>query len=64
MRRVCLRFTVEDTGHFQNFKQRQIGTVTLSAAGLHTLRIRPISLAAKAVMDVRQVQLVPRTRAE
>src|SRR5262249_42076447 len=30
-----LKFTVEDTGHFQNFKARDIGTVTIDRAGRH-----------------------------
>jgi acetyl esterase/lipase len=52
-------FTVEDTGHFQNFKRRTIGTLTLTAPGRHTLRIQPVRKAKNAVMDVRQVRLVP-----
>jgi hypothetical protein len=51
-------FTVEDTGHFQNFKRRTIGTLTLTAPGRHTLRIQPVRKAKNAVMDVRQVRLV------
>jgi acetyl esterase/lipase len=59
-----IEFTVEDTGHFQNFKDRQLGTITLDKAGLHTLRIRPIAKAKNAVMDVRQVRLVRRVPSE
>lgn len=54
-----VKFTVEDTGHFQNFKDRKIGTMSFSTSGLHTLKIKPISKAKNAVMDVRQVRLVP-----
>jgi hypothetical protein len=54
-----LAFTVEDTGHFQNFKERSLGTVTLTAPQVHTLQIRPKTKAAAAVMDVRQVRLIP-----
>ena len=54
-----IRFTVEDTGHFQNFKDRAVGAVTIDKAGAYTLQIRPLKKAAKAVMDVRQVRLVP-----
>jgi hypothetical protein len=54
-----LRFSVEDTGHFQNFKDRNIGLVVLSKSGKQTLQIRPVSKAANAIMDVRQVRLVP-----
>ncbi|MDH3583483.1 MAG: N-acetylgalactosamine 6-sulfate sulfatase (GALNS), partial [Phycisphaerae bacterium] len=52
-------FTVEDTGHFQNFKWREIGEVDLSEPGSHTLAVRALDKARAAVMDVREVQLVP-----
>jgi hypothetical protein len=55
----ALAFTVEDTGHFQNFKERSLGVVALAAPQVHSLQIRPRSKAAAAVMDVRQVRLVP-----
>jgi arylsulfatase A-like enzyme len=56
-----LSFTVEDTGHFQNFVPRSIGTVALDGAGKHRLVIRPRTKAKAAVMDVRQVELKPTT---
>lgn len=54
-----LTFTVEDTGGFQNFKSRRIGEVDLPAGGVYTLAIHPQKKAANAIMDVRQVRLVP-----
>jgi Domain of unknown function (DUF5077) len=54
-----LEFVVEDTGHFQNFKPRIIGRVKLAEPGVSTLRIVPLKLAANAIMDVRQVRLIP-----
>lgn len=54
-----LNFTVEETGHFQNFKNRTIGIVELAAGDDHTLQLRPRTKAAGAVMDVRQVRLIP-----
>lgn len=54
-----LRFTVEDTGHFQNFVPREIGTVTLEQPGTYTLNVTPLRKAGVAVMDLRQVRLVP-----
>jgi hypothetical protein len=54
-----LAFTVEDTGQFQNFKEWTLGTVTLAAPQVHSLQIRPRTKAATAVMDVRQVRLLP-----
>ena len=54
-----LEFEVENTGHFQNFKPRVIGEITLQAAGTHTLAIKPQTKKGGAVMDIRQVRLVP-----
>lgn len=54
-----LTFTVEDTGHFQNFKPRIVGTVTILQPGVSTLKIVPIDKKSVAVMDVRQVRLIP-----
>ena len=53
-----LDFVVEETGHFQAFKPRAVGRVTL-AAGAHTLQIKPQAIAKKACCDIRQVRLVP-----
>lgn len=52
-----LRFTVEDTGHFQNFKARDIGAMTLENPGRYTLTVKPVRKAADAVMDLRAVTL-------
>jgi len=52
-----LPFTVEDTGHFQNFKAREVGTVTLDKPGRYTLTVKPRKKAAAAVMDLRSVVL-------
>ena len=52
-----LAFTVEDTGGFQAFRQRSIGTVTIPRAGLYRLEIRPITKKSVAVMDIRQAHL-------
>ena len=52
-------FTVEDTGHFQNFKSRKVGILTVAAPGRQSLQIRPTHKAKVAVMDVRSVRLVP-----
>jgi acetyl esterase/lipase len=54
-----LTFAVEDTGHFQNFRDRTVGTVTIDAPAVYTLELRALRKAAKAVMDVREVRLVP-----
>lgn len=49
--------TVLDTGHFQNFVNRDLGVVELSA-GNHTLTVRPQTKPGAAVMDLREVRLV------
>jgi hypothetical protein len=52
-------FTAMETGHFQNFKNRTLGTVDIPTGTDHTLELRPRTKAAAAVMDVRQVRLIP-----
>jgi arylsulfatase A-like enzyme len=54
-----LRLTVEDTGHFQNFKARDVGQVRLDKVGRYALRVKPQHMAATAVMDLRSVILTP-----
>ena len=55
-----LAFTAEETGHFQNFHWRTLGVVKVTEAGEYELTLRAKRIAKKAVMDVRQIQLVPR----
>lgn len=52
-----LMMTVQDTGHFQNFVERDLGVMELSA-GKHTLTVKPQTKPGGAVMDLRQVRLV------
>lgn len=56
-------FVVEDTGHFQNFKPRQVGTLKLKP-GVHTLAVKPQTKKAAAVMDIRYVKLLRSQKAE
>ena len=53
-----LKFTVQDTGHFQHMILRTIGQVEL-AAGKHTLAVKPQTKPGVAVMDLRRVVLRP-----
>ncbi|MEO6788675.1 MAG: sulfatase-like hydrolase/transferase [Chthoniobacteraceae bacterium] len=55
---TVLDFTVQDTGHFQDFIQRTIGTVQLPA-GKQTLAVKPQTKPGAAVMDLRRVVLRP-----
>jgi hypothetical protein len=52
-----LEFTVEDTGHFQNFVERQVGVMRIKERGRYTLAVKPLHKAAQAVMDLRGVRL-------
>jgi len=52
--------TVEDTGHFQNFKARKVGHVRLDKPGNYRLKVVPTHKAGVAVMDLRQVRLLPK----
>lgn len=52
-------FTVQDTGHFQNFIERDIGEVNLTTAGQHRLSVEAVKKAKAAVMDVRRIVLEP-----
>ena len=53
-----IRFVVEDTGGFQEFRARTVGRLTL-AAGEHVLRVKPERIAKQAACDIRQIRLVP-----
>lgn len=55
---TTLPFVVQETGHFQIFVPRRVGRVTLPV-GTHTLALKPQRKQAGAVMDVRQVKLIP-----
>lgn len=52
-----LLFKAEETGHFQRFVPRTLGTVKLDKAGRYTLTIKPRSKPGAAVMDVRRIVL-------
>ncbi len=53
-----VKFIVEDTGHFQNFVARQIGSLAIGA-GRQTLSVKALTKPGLAVMDLRQVVLKP-----
>jgi arylsulfatase A-like enzyme len=54
-----LTFTVKDTGGFQNFEAREVGTLKIEKAGRHTLTVRAKTKPHVAVMDLRQIVLKP-----
>src|SRR5882724_9670830 len=51
-------FVVEETGHFQIFLPRRLTRVTF-AAGTYRLALKPQRKQASAIMDIRQVKLLP-----
>ena len=53
-----LKTTVQDTGGFQNFVSRTIGSYELSG-GKHTLTVIPQTKPGLAVMDLRSITLKP-----
>lgn len=52
-------FIVEETGHFQNFIWRTVGTVEVPSNVNVTLKLVPKSKPGGAVMDIRAVRLSP-----
>jgi arylsulfatase A-like enzyme len=52
-----LTMKVEETGHFQRFVARLIGTVTFDAPGKQTLTVRAKTKPGAAVMDLRRIVL-------
>ena len=55
-------FVVEDTGHFQKFIPRRVGTLALTA-GTHTIAVKPQNKKKAAVMDIRFVKIIPADKA-
>jgi arylsulfatase A-like enzyme len=51
--------TVEETGGFQNFVRREMGTVKIDEPGRYTLSVKPRKKPGVAVMDLREVRLAP-----
>lgn len=54
-----LTFTVKETGGFQNFEARGVGTLKFTEAGRAKLIVRAKMKPGAAVMDLRQIVLKP-----
>lgn len=54
-----LPLTVTETGHFQNFRWFDIGTLTVSGTGRHRVTVSPERIAKAALGDIRSISLVP-----
>ncbi|MCC6232081.1 MAG: sulfatase-like hydrolase/transferase [Verrucomicrobiales bacterium] len=51
-------FTVQETGGFQNFVWRNLGRLELPT-GRQSLQVRPLKKPGGAVMDIRELRLIP-----
>lgn len=54
-----LKFTVKDTGGFQNWQEEQIGEIEIKDQGTQSLMIDPLTKAGPAVLDVQKIILRP-----
>jgi len=54
-----LAMTVQETTGFQDFLRREIGTFEFKVPGEYTLAVKPKTKPGFAVMDLRQVRLIP-----
>lgn len=61
---ISLPFSPLETGHFQNFRWLDLGTVVLETTGLHELRVKPTKIAKAALCDIRAISLVPQAKAD
>lgn len=52
-----LRFTVEATNGWQDFRERELGVIELTTAGEQTVQVRPQQKPGVAVMDLRELKL-------
>ena len=53
-------FVVEETGNFQNFTRRNIGTIKLPAQSNVELSVKVKKKPTAYVMDLRQIRLIPK----
>jgi hypothetical protein len=54
-----LKFTVQDTGGFQKWTEKNVGEVKIDKPGTYYLRVKPQTKQGNAVMDVQKVVLAP-----
>lgn len=54
-----LKFTTQDTGGFQKWKEVPVGEIEIKKAGLQRLVIDPVNKVKTAVLDVHKVVLTP-----
>jgi hypothetical protein len=54
-----LKFSVKETGGFQNWETIELGRVILDTEGSHRVAVQPLSKPGAAVMDIRKIVLTP-----
>lgn len=54
-----IEFEVLETGHFQNFQWRHLGTLQIENSGVHSLKVEPIQIKNVALGDIRAIHLIP-----
>jgi hypothetical protein len=59
---ATLEHVVVETGHFQNFRWHLVGTVEIPAGERHVLEVSCLEKRRDAVMDIRQLRLIPQDR--
>jgi len=59
-----LTWQTVDTGHFQNFRWLDVGSIHVSEAGRYQLRIDPKRIARAALCDVRAIHLVRQAKGD
>ena len=52
-----ITFQAEETGHFQNFKWRHVGELSMATKDTYAIKVAPTKIAKTAVMDVRAISL-------
>lgn len=55
---ATLEFDVEETGHFQNFRWRHLGELSLESVGTLRVEVLPVEIRRAALMDIRAVHLI------
>jgi hypothetical protein len=60
---ASFEFAVEDTGGYQNWLEKPLGTVRFDRAGRNELRVRVLK-KSKGIMDIRRIVLKPVRRAD
>jgi hypothetical protein len=55
----ALKFTTEDTGGFQNWREVQLGEIEIKTPGKQRLTVDPVNKTKAAVLDVQKVVLTP-----